>query len=1225
MPPVIIGAVIGGLTTFVTGATILGVTFAAGSLAAFAVGFGVSLVLGLVAMALAPEPPDLGGFAQDAEGRTRQLRQSIVERRLGYGEIRVSGPMVYAGTTNDDNDFHIVIVLAGHEVSSIDEIWLDDYVIYNDMIDQDGEIIEVEDARYWRDEEEAKDQNTDPGSLVRIKKHLGSPNQAADADLVSEVSEWTNSHKLSGLPYIYVTLRFDPDAFPSAIPNISAVVKTKPLKDPRDGSVQFSTNSALALYDYMQEDLGIRADSTEIETSFVTAAANICDEFVTVTTETFTASSASTDNHTLTVSAAGDFISLQLGDRVDLTTSGTLPAPLAASTNYYYVPYRRGNSTDGGPILIQLAESFDKAHRATEKAILLNGTEGYISCGTATETAFDATTDAFSVEAYVSSTNVPTGTEILVSRIDIGETNDPGWKLWTDANDYLQFTINDSAGGVLNVRSTTATITDGEWHHVAVTYDGSTNASGVNLYIDGVGVAKTTVTDTLTGTALPASANLMFGAEDNNDAPANFFDGKITDVRIWNTERTSTEILDNYDLAIDPASTGLVGLWKFNENTGYTLADAITASGNDGTLSTSDTAVTGYATWTQSRHVIHLTSAGTGPHNVRKIAEPRYTATGLIESDKRPVVILEQILSSMGGRLVFAGGSWRMLAAAYSAPTVTLNESHIISGGSIGIKTKASRRERFNAVKGIFISPMNQWQPSDYPPVTNATYESEDNGIQIFHEHNLPFTNRPHTAQRLAKVRLERHRQMITLNYPCNLSGFQVQAGDFVQISNDRFGWGEKVFEVLGWKMTAREQDDTVLFGVDLELQESASGVFDWNNGEETEVDLAPNTNLPNIWTASQPLGVTVASEVEDTAAGDQITKLKMYWSPPNDAFVSHDGLMELAFRRATGNALNFVSGDSDYVDIGDITEISYTASTPFSVEFNMNQTTASTSEQVVVSRQDSGETGDPGWAVSLDTSGFARFNLIDTASSNELIVRNKTNLADGSWHHVAMTYDGSKSSTGVKMYIDSTGVATTAVADTLTGTATPTDSRLLIGARDINSTGQDRYLDASLDDLRIWADVRTSTEIAENSTSELTGTESNLDGYWRFNEITGSTDTKDRSPNGNTGLLKGPPTYTAGNLTPEWEPSFYVSGRQTETFIGPVSNGLTYDVRIRSVSHLGVRSPWVTVNSVVAGGDTIGISAAKDYGLITESINLSLDYYSISTASTAQEDYSGI
>ena len=68
---------------------------------------------------------------------------------------------------------------------------------------------------------------------VRIKKHLGSDTQQADADLVNEVPQWTTSHMLSGIAYLYVRLKYDADAFPSGITNISEEIKVKKILDIR--------------------------------------------------------------------------------------------------------------------------------------------------------------------------------------------------------------------------------------------------------------------------------------------------------------------------------------------------------------------------------------------------------------------------------------------------------------------------------------------------------------------------------------------------------------------------------------------------------------------------------------------------------------------------------------------------------------------------------------------------------------------------------------------------------------------------------------------------------------------------------------------------------------------------------------------------------------------------------------------------------------------------------
>ena len=125
---------------------------------------------------------------------------------------------------------------------------------------------------------------SDTSSLtVRVKQHLGSDTQQADADLVSEVSQWTTAHMLSGIAYLYVKLKYDADAFPQGIPNISAEIRGKKLYDFRDASTAYSANPALVLYDYLTDTkfgLGVATDN--IDTTSFTTVANICDEDITL-------------------------------------------------------------------------------------------------------------------------------------------------------------------------------------------------------------------------------------------------------------------------------------------------------------------------------------------------------------------------------------------------------------------------------------------------------------------------------------------------------------------------------------------------------------------------------------------------------------------------------------------------------------------------------------------------------------------------------------------------------------------------------------------------------------------------------------------------------------------------------------------------------------------------------------------------------------------------------
>lgn len=307
--------------------------------------------------------------------------------------------------------------------------------------------------------------------------------------------------------------------------------------------------------------------------------------------------------------------------------------------------------------------------------------------------------------------------------------------------------------------------------------------------------------------------------------------------------------------------------------------------------STYDDAIAGNA--------VTITDAGSGTITVTKDGEPRYTLNGVVDSDRRPYEVIDDMLRTMGGRAVHVGGTWKIFAASYISPTESYNENDLI--GPLKIQTRHGRRDRFNAVKGTYISPINNGVAADYPPITNSTYETEDNGIRIWTDYELGYVSRPHQAQRLAKIELERHRQQITVQAPFKLHAMRTQPPDVIQFSNDRMGWTDKEFEVIEWKFLSDEDDDgNPLFGITMTMRETASAIYDWNSGEETAVDPAPNTNLPNPLKVGAPTGLDIfTDQFTDELAGALHSRIVLTWSQPTDFFVSNDGKIEIQFKRS--------------------------------------------------------------------------------------------------------------------------------------------------------------------------------------------------------------------------------------------------------------------------------------------------------------------------------------
>lgn len=294
---------------------------------------------------------------------------------------------------------------------------------------------------------------------------------------------------------------------------------------------------------------------------------------------------------------------------------------------------------------------------------------------------------------------------------------------------------------------------------------------------------------------------------------------------------------------------------------------------------------------------IDITDAGTGTHTIRKTAEPRYTGAAVIDTELEVGENIKDLLSGMSGNVTYSGGVFRMFAGAYQTPSVTFTEDNIRS--SISVQTKLSRRERFNSVRGVYTSPINNGEPTDYPEITNSTYVTEDQR-KIVKQIDMPVTQRPHTCQRIAKVNLELARQEITWSALFDMSALQVVAGDNAYFTIDRFGWSSKVFQIKSWSWVTESENGVIIPLIRMEMREIASANYDWSNGEETAVDPAPNTDLPDVFTVDPPTGLGVAPIEVPTASGDLTYEFLASWTAPSNLFVTNGGYYEVEFKKST-------------------------------------------------------------------------------------------------------------------------------------------------------------------------------------------------------------------------------------------------------------------------------------------------------------------------------------
>ena len=497
--------------------------------------FLVSTAMGAALKALTPKP----SFGTNAANRGYQVTQrgAAVDHQVIYGQTRVGGVVVYDALSGDDNEYlHRVVAFAGHEIEEFTTFYLNDVAVTLTGSDVTNEEFQIKDGSGNFEE-----------YAVRINTHLGTDDQTADSDLVSEVTEWTINHRLRGIAYAYFRFKYDPNVFDQGIPDISAVIKGKKVYDPRSETTVWSDNPALCMRDYMVSDYGLAEDSANIDDTLVSTAANVCE--------------------------------------------------------YYNYP-------------------------------------------------------------------------------------------------------------------------------------------------------------TLTG-------------------------------------------------------------------------------------------------------------------------DPRFTLNGAFLVSSTPYDVLNDLSSAMGGMLWYSQGKWRMKPAYYTNPILSLNEDDLRS--SISVSTRHSRRDNFNIVKGVYRGPATNYQPTDYTPVTDAGFLTIDGGQESVLNLDLPYTDDFDIARRLALITLERNRQQITVQASFGLKAFRCQVGDVIQITNSRFGWNSKEFEVIAWNFGLQNEYD---LQVHLTLRETSENVFDdISDGAALELD---NTELADPKGGLLVTNVSVSDKGNIQRDGTFVGQAEVSWTAVSNPYLNH-------------------------------------------------------------------------------------------------------------------------------------------------------------------------------------------------------------------------------------------------------------------------------------------------------------------------------------------------
>jgi hypothetical protein len=195
-------------------------------------------------------------------------------------------------------------------------------------------------------------------------------------------------------------------------------------------------------------------------------------------------------------------------------------------------------------------------------------------------------TDNLTLSCWINADNV-SGTNSIIDKFYDGA--DRSYMLRLEST-RIKLSLGNTDGSASVTYQSSATLSNNTWYHIAVTF--STGSQEVNIYIDGQGDSTHSKTDLISSN----NEELRIGTGYNL---LNYFDGKLSNVQIWDTELSVGNVTTLYNngtpyTGTQPQAANLQGWWKLDasatyDGTDWSVPDA-SSNSNTGTSSGMTTA-----------------------------------------------------------------------------------------------------------------------------------------------------------------------------------------------------------------------------------------------------------------------------------------------------------------------------------------------------------------------------------------------------------------------------------------------------------------------------------------------------------------------------------------------------------------------------------------------------------------------------------------------------------
>jgi hypothetical protein len=232
--------------------------------------------------------------------------------------------------------------------------------------------------------------------------------------------------------------------------------------------------------------------------------------------------------------------------------------------------------------------------------------------------------------------------------------------------------------------------------------------------------------------------------------------------------------------------------------------------------------------------------------------------------------------------------------------------------------------------------------------------------------------------------------------------------------------------------------------------------------------------------------------------------------NPPVTPNVNENWLFQ--FTADNNSCLDF-DGSDDVIDFGDILE----TYVDFTIEFWCKADSINSGVVILLSSPEPGSEAlatNTSFNVNLQSGGEFRLFYEYGSGSNETNTTSSFDLSANTWTHVAVVRDDAR---GLAYFYKNGVLVESESASNDPAGGTSTDAKLLIGNNLDNNNG----FDGELAHVRVWNTARSAEQIAYYYNRLVDSSHSNLVGYYKLNEGSG-TSALDSSSSNNTGSISG-------------------------------------------------------------------------------------------------------